>query len=59
MGTWVLADRLRTNATRPENARRRKGLEGDAQMLQTLAVSVQRMATGKRQPRRAARQGPR
>jgi hypothetical protein len=48
MGARALADKVRVDATSPENARRREGLEIDAQMLQALAANVQRMATGSR-----------
>jgi hypothetical protein len=43
-----LADRTRTEAALPENARRREDLETDAHEAQDLAVKGARLAAGRR-----------
>jgi hypothetical protein len=45
MGLRLLAENTRANATRSENAARREDLETEAQILQDLAVKVQRLAS--------------
>jgi hypothetical protein len=44
MGLRLLAEKTRADAALPKNARRREGLETEAQGQQDLAVKVQRLA---------------